>query len=117
MLRAAPRLLALMALVALAACGTPDPPITVEQGMITVVNQTEQDWSDVLITVNDHFRGFVPVLKAEGRANAPLSQFTTGHGQRWSSGAHVKTVDVAAKGADGSEVKLSWGREREGDSR
>ena len=115
MLRAAPRLLALLALVALAACGTADPPITVEQGMITVVNQTEQDWSDVLITVNDHFRGFVPVLKAEGRANAPLSQFNTSHGQRWSSGAHVKTVDVTAKGADGSEVKLSWGRE--GDSR
>jgi hypothetical protein len=117
MLRAAPRVLALLGLTALAACGTPDPPITVTEGMVTVANQSDQDWSDVLITVNDHFRGFVPVLKAEGRANAPLSQFTTGHGQRWSSGAHVKTVDVMAKGADGSEVKLSWGREREGETR
>lgn len=110
MLRAAPRVLALLALTALAACGPPDPPITVADGMITVVNQTDQDWSDVLITVNDHFRGGVPVLKAEGRANAPLSQFTTGYGQRWSSGARVKTVDVTAKGADGSDVKLTWGR-------
>ena len=115
MLRAAPRILALLALTALSACGTPDPPITVEQGMITVVNQTGQDWSDVLITVNDHFRGSVPVLKAEGRANAPLNQFTTGYGQRWSAGSHVKTIDVTARAADGSEVKLSWGRE--GDSR
>ena len=111
MLRAGSRLLALLAAITIAACGTPDPPITVNEGMITVVNQTDQDWSEVLITVNDHFRGSVPTLKAAGRANAPLSQFTTGHGQRWSSGSHVKTVDVTARRADGSEVKLSWGRE------
>ena len=111
MLRATPRLFALLPLIALAACGTPDPPITIDQGMVTVVNQTDQDWSDVLITVNDHFRGGVPVLKAEGRANAPLSGFTTGYGQRWSAGSPVKTVDVTARAADGSEVKLSWGRE------
>ena len=116
MLRATSRLVALVALAALAACEAPDPPITVDQAMVTVANLTDQDWSDVLITVNDHFRGFVPVLKAEGRANAPLSQFTTGHGQRWSSGTRVRTVDVTAKGADGSEIKLAWGRE-EGDSR
>lgn len=79
--------------------------------MVTVVNQTDQDWKDVLLTVNDHFRGFVPVLKAEGRANAPLSQFTTGHGQRWTSGTMVRTVDVTAKNPDGSDVKLTWGRD------
>ena len=72
------------------------PPISVSEGMVTVVNQTDQDWKEVLITVNDHFRGFVPVLKAQGRANAPLSQFTTGHGQRWAMGTYVKTVDVSA---------------------
>jgi hypothetical protein len=64
-----------------------------------------------LAAVNDHFRGFIPVLKPEGRANAPLSQFTTGHGQRWTPGTPVRTVDVTAKKADGTDVKLSWGRE------
>ena len=76
--------------------------------MVTVLNQSEQDWKEVLITVNDHFRGFVPVLKAEGRANAPLSQFSTGHGQRWTSGTPVRTVEVTAKAADGTDVKLTW---------
>ena len=103
----------LLVLAALAACSPPPPPISVGEGMVTVVNQTGQDWKDVLITVNDHFRGFVPVLKAEGRANAPLSQFTTGYGQRWVAGTPVRTVDVTAKSADGSDVKLSYGREEE----
>ena len=111
MLCTASRLLGALALLAVTACGTPDPPIAVKEGMVTVINQTDQDWKEVLITVNDHFRGFVPVLKAEGRANAPLSQFTTGHGQRWASGTYVKTIDVTAKNADGTDVKLSWGRD------
>lgn len=79
--------------------------------MVTVLNQTDQDWTGVLITVNDHYRGFVATLKAEGRANAPLSQFDTGHGQRWTQGTYVNTIVVTAKAADGSDVKLTWGRE------
>jgi hypothetical protein len=102
----------LLLLVGLAGCSTPPPPISVGENMVTVLNQTDQDWKDVLITVNDHFRGVVPVLKAEGRANAPLSQFTTGYGQRWVTGTPVRTIDVTAKNGDGTEVKLSWGREQ-----
>jgi hypothetical protein len=113
MLRRASVLLAILAVIGVAACSPPDPPITVGEGMVTVVNQTDQDWKEVLITVNDHFRGFVPVLKADGRANAPLSQFTTGHGQRWSANMRVRTIDVTAKNADGTDVKLTWGREEQ----
>jgi hypothetical protein len=103
--------LALATLLGISACSDPPPPISVGEGMVTVENQTDQDWKEVLITVNDHFRGFVPVLKAQGRANAPLNQFSTGHGQRWAGGTHVRTVDVTAKSADGTEVKLTYGRD------
>lgn len=103
--------LALVCLVLVAGCSEPPPPLSISEGMVTVLNQTEQDWTNVLITVNDHYRGFVPTLKAAGRANAPLAQFSTGHGQRWTQGAYVKTIDVTAKAADGSEVKLAWGRD------
>lgn len=111
MLRRASAVVAALALTLVAACSEPAPPISVGEGMVTLVNQTGQDWKDVLITVNDHYRGFVPVLKAEGRANAPLNQFSTGHGVRWTSGTYVKTVDVTAKNADGTDVKLAWGRD------
>jgi hypothetical protein len=113
MLRRASVVLALAAAIGSASCSPPEPPITVADGMITVVNQTDQDWTEVLVTVNDHFRGFFPVLKAEGRANAPVSQLSTGHGQRWSPNMRVRTIDVTAKSADGSDVKLTWGRETE----
>lgn len=103
--------LALASLVLVAGCSEPPPPVSVSEGMVTVLNQTEQDWKQVLITVNDHFQGVVPTLKAEGRANAPLAQFSTGHGQRWTPGTYVKTIDVTAKAADGTDVKLTWGRE------
>lgn len=90
------------------ACSEPEPPITVAEGAVTVVNTTSADWTDVLITVNDHYRGFVPTLKAEGRANAPLSQFNTGHGQRWVVGSQVRKVVVTAKNADGSPIEHTW---------
>ena len=100
--------LTLVCLVLVAECSEPPPPVSVSEGSVTILNQTDQDWKEVLITVNDHYRGFVPTLKADGRANAPLAQFTTGHGQRW-QGAYVKTIEVTAKAADGTDVKLSWG--------
>ena len=102
---------ALFCLTLVAGCSDPPPPLSVSEGMVTVLNQTDQEWKEVLITVNDHFRGFVPVLQANGRANAPLTQFTTGHGQRWMQGTPVRTIDVTAKSADGTDVKLTWGRE------
>lgn len=111
MLHRAPSRLALFAVLwTVAGCSEPEPPVRIGEGMVTVVNQTDHDWTEVLITVNDHFRGYVPSLKSQGRANAPLSQFTTGHGQRW-SGALVRTVDVTAKSADGTDVTLTWGRQ------
>jgi hypothetical protein len=92
----------------LAGCSDPPPPITVAEGMVTVHNQTTQNWKNVLITVNDHFRGFVKELKAEGRMNAPVSQMTTGHGQRWPQGTGVRKVHVKAESADGTPVELTW---------
>jgi hypothetical protein len=102
------RSLLLLAALAIAGCSDPPPPITVGDGMVTVHNQTAQDWSNVLITVNDHFRGSVKELKADGRMNAPVSQMTTGLGQRWVRGTSVRKVHVKAEHADGTPVELTW---------
>lgn len=102
------RILFVMTLALLSGCSKPEPPITVREGSVTVLNQTNNDWKNVLITVNDHYRGVVPLLRAEGRANAPLSQFTTGHGQRWIQGTQVRKIEVKGENPDGSPVELSW---------
>ena len=91
-----------------AGCTDPLRPIEVNDNTISVLNQTSEEWRNVLITVNDHYRSGAPVLKPEGRLSAPVSQFDTGFGQRWVVGTVVRKVEVTAKTADGTPVTLSW---------
>ena len=98
----------LLALTLIAGCSDPPDPISVDGNAITVINSTSSDWKNVLIVVNDHYRGGAPLLKADGRLNAPVSQFDTGFGQRWQMGMTIRKVQVTAEGADGKPVKLDW---------
>ena len=98
----------LVVLALAAACSDPPEPIDVEGSLITVINTTPHDWTNVLIVVNDHYRGGTPLLRAEGRLNAPVSQFDTGYGQRWPMGTTIRKVQVTAQAANGAPVKLDW---------
>jgi hypothetical protein len=99
---------ALLVLGLSVACSDPPPPIQVNENSITVTNQTSDEWRNVLITVNDHYRGGAPVLKPDGHLNAPISQFDTGFGQRWVMGTVIRKIEVTAKTASGEPVKLNW---------
>ena len=84
-------------------------PITVQGGTIAVVNQTGRDWRNVVVTVNDHFHGGAPTLAAGGRLSAPVSQFSTAHGQRFDRGRQsVYKIEVKATDAAGEAVRLGW---------
>ena len=108
MLRAAFAGALVLALTFVAGCSEPEDPISVDGNAITVLNQSDHDWRNVLIVVNDHFRGGAPVLKANGRLNAPVSQFDTGFGQRWRLGTPISKVVVTAEAANGEAIKLDW---------
>jgi hypothetical protein len=100
-------------------CSGPRDPIVVQEGMVTVENQTSREWREVLVTVNDHFRGGARTLAAGGRLTAPLSEFQTGFGQRFDRGRMSPyKIEVAAKLADGTPVRLLWekGMMRESDA-
>ena len=100
---------AVVIVLSLAGCSPPRDPIIVQEGTITLENQTSSAWRDVRITVNDHFVGGGPSLEAGGRMNAPLSQFVTGFGQRFDRGRmSVKKIEVTATNARGEPVKLDW---------
>ena len=105
---AAAAVLGVLLLAFAAACSEPEDPISVDGNAITVLNQTSHDWRNVLIVVNDHYRGGTPLLKAAGRLNAPVSQFDTGFGQRWPMGTPIRKVQVTAQAANGEAVKLDW---------
>jgi len=98
----------LLAVIAAAGCSDPPDPVSVDGNAITIVNSSSQDWRNVLIVVNDHYRGGAPLLKAEGRLNAPVSQFDTGYGQRWPMGTTIRKVQVTADVANGEPLKMNW---------
>jgi hypothetical protein len=109
MLRHASPGLAVLALLVAAGCSPPPHPIAINDGTVTVDNRTDHEWRSVLITVNDHFRGGAPRLAAGSRLTAPLSQFQTGLGQRFSlSRQTVTKIEVTATDATGQPVRLTW---------
>lgn len=100
-----------LALALGAAACTPDPePITFKDGTVTVQNVTSAEWRNVMITVNDHYRGGAPSLAPNGRMNAPISQFQTAYGEKYVVARQpVVKIEVTATDANGRPVKLVWG--------
>jgi hypothetical protein len=96
-------------LLLVAACSSPPDPIVVDEGMVTVENQTAREWRNLKVTVNDHFSGGAAVLLPGGRMTAPLGQFQTGLGQKFDrSRQSVFKVEVTATEPDGTPVRLTW---------
>ena len=93
-----------------AACSRSPGPLTVEDNVVSVQNQTSHDWRNVVVTVNDHFRGGTPALAAGSRMAAPLSQFQTAFGQHYDVSHPVFKVEVTATDATGEAVKLELDR-------
>ena len=83
----------------------------IDHGMLILENQTSREWRDVLITVNDHYRGGTRSLLPGGRLNAPLRDFRTGFGHNYDRGRmSVYKVVVTAKEPDGKDVRLEWNK-------
>jgi hypothetical protein len=112
----APRFVAIGAIVVLTvACGDRRDPITLDEGVITIENQTGSEWKDVRVVVNDYFGGSAPSLAPGQRMNAVLSNMQTGFGQRFDRNRmSVYKIEVTATNADGEPVKLAWGENRSG---
>jgi hypothetical protein len=106
MLRRVCRSLALLLLLN-AACSRRAGPISVDANVVSVQNQTARDWRNVVVTVNDHFRGGTPTLAAGSRMAAPLSQFQTAFGQHYDVARQsVFKIEVTATDSNGEPVKL-----------
>lgn len=94
-----------------AACSAPTDPISLRDGIVTIENRSPRDWRNVVVTVNDHYRGGAQRVAAGGRLTAPLSQFQTGYGQRYQVNRQlVFRIEVTATDATGDAVTLAWGR-------
>jgi len=96
-----------------AACDAPRDPIIVEGGIISIENQTDVEWKNVIVTVNDHFSGGVPSLAPGGRISEPFGKFQTAFGQKFDTGRQsVFKVEVTATDPTGKPIKLAWGHDK-----
>ena len=107
-----PALAALVLLAALAqpACAPPRDPIVLDEGTVIVENQTSRDWRDVVITVNDHFRGGAPrsCRRTADRAAGPVSDRRSVRGSI-AARQSVFKVEVTATDADGKTGEAARG--------
>ena len=106
--------LTLAAWLLAAACSATRAPVRLEGDIVIVENQTAREWRNVVVTVNDHFRGGSAVLAPGGRLTAPLSGFQTAFGQRFSRATQsVAKIEVAATDAGGAPVALTWAGDKD----
>lgn len=108
----------MLVLVALAVAGPgcrdePRLPIVVDGNTLTVENQTADEWRNVEIWLNDHYRVTRSSMPPGERFSVPLDAFVAGFGQRFNSKRQVvQGVEVTATNARGAPVKLVHGQGR-----
>lgn len=83
--------------------------------MVTVENQTTDDWKDVEIWVNQYFRVTAPSIVAGSTFQAPLDSFVSGYAQRFDvRRIPVNDVRLTAKRLTGDPIQLKLERQRSG---
>lgn len=109
------RQVTLVAMLLAGACSPRPGPLSVADSMVVVQNQTSRDWRNVVVTVNDHFRGGAPSMAAGSRLAAPLSQFQTAFGQRYDIARQtVFKIEVTATDSRGEPVRLEFDAKKRG---
>jgi hypothetical protein len=105
---------AAVVLVVVSACTSEPPaPITFTGSQVTVENQTPDQWRDVEIWVNDHYRVTRASMPPGERFAVPLDAFVAGFGQRFNPKRQVvQGVEVTARTGSGAPVRIVWGRGR-----
>ncbi len=113
-LLAAGALWAILLAAVLGGC-RPEPrrPIVVDGNLLHVENQSADEWRNVEIWLNDHYRVTKASMAAGERFAVPLDAFVAGFGQRFNAKRQVvQGIEVTATTARGAPVKLVHGHGR-----
>jgi hypothetical protein len=88
-------------------------PIRVDGRVLTVENMTADEWRNVEVWLNDHYRVTRSKMPAGERFGIPLDAFVAGFGQRFNPARQVvQGIEVTATTPAGKPVTLVWGRGR-----
>jgi hypothetical protein len=85
----------------------PLEPLRLDGNMLTVDNQTANDWKHVEVWVNSHYRVITASVPAHSRFQAPLDTFVEGFGHRFDfKRQQVRDVRMTAELPDGKPIEL-----------
>ncbi len=107
-------MLAISAGLGSAGCGSAPPePIAFEGRAVVVTNLTADEWQNVEVWLNDHYRVTKSRMPPGERFSIPLSAFVAGFGQRFDPARQpFRGIEVSASAPGGRAVKLVWGTGR-----
>jgi hypothetical protein len=90
------------------ACSKPRrEPLQLEGNRLTVFNDTDSDWTDVEIWLNQQFRITVPKIPRGAPFQAPLDVFVAGFGQRFEfKRMQIRDLRLKGKKASGDAFEL-----------
>ena len=96
------------AAIGAARCSSPPrEPLRLEGNLLTVENQSSQDWHDVEIYLNTYFRVTASKIPAGSRFQAPLDVFVAGFGQRFDlRRMPIRSLKLTAKRPDGQPMEV-----------
>jgi hypothetical protein len=95
------------------ACTPAPDPLLIRSGVVRIQNQTDQEWHDVEIWLNDHYRVTAASIPPGSRFDAPLGVFVAGFGQRFDPRRQSPSgMELTATQEDGTPVRLVWGKGR-----
>ena len=96
------------------ACSAPPPePITFIDRAIIVENLTTEEWQNVEVWLNDHYRVTKSRMPPGERFSIPFSAFVAGFGQRFDAARQpIRGVEVNATAPGGQKVRIVWGAGR-----
>lgn len=98
----------LVLVLAASACSRPRPePLKLEGNRLTVLNDTDGDWTDVEIWLNRNFRLKVEKIPPGAPLVAPLDVFVAGFGQRFNfKTMQIRDLRLTAKNAAGEPFEI-----------
>ena len=102
-----------MALAGSACSRTPPEPISFADRAIVVENLTGEEWQNVEVWLNDHYRVTRSRMPPGERFSIPFSAFVAGFGQRFDAARQpIRGVEVNATAPGGKPVRIVWGAGR-----
>ena len=94
--------------VSLPGCYKPPPEVlTLKGNLLTVDNRTRNEWTNVEVWLNTHYRITAKSIPPGGRLQAPLDMFVAGFGQRFNfNRMQVRDLRLTAKLPDGRPLEV-----------